>query len=523
MLTRFGLRGLDWSSLPLHSIAVAAFPVLFLFAENAEQQVTLAPLWMPLAMSVGAGIAVLLVAGAVLRDWFRGGLLATLLLALFFSFGHVWNLIGFRIGERWMMGVIWVALAVVGGVLIWRGGRWIMPTGRFLNIAALLLVAFNVFRIASFANESATIAQAISGPSQLPLDPSAATKPDIYYIMLDRYANVDTLRDIYGFDNEPFMRELEQRGFRVARHSWANYFKTSLSVYSSMNMKHIDPAELHATAPYNFNEIHQALRDHMVVPSSLKAIGYDYVHLGSWWEPTATNIDADISLRYQESAEFSGALFSTTPFSIFSPPVENVGGSDDGETTSRRELARPTTLSAFEWLEESARRPGPTFVYAHILLPHPPYVFKADGSELTQVEARQQKERLNYIGHVQFANQRVLQAIDTLIRDSDPDPVIVLQADEGPWPPGFSRNQRRFAWLEASPEIVQQKFGILNAMRLPGVDPAEFGFNDLTSPVNEFRIVFNAIFDADLPLLPDVTYLSPDYAHLYDFVEYPRD
>ena len=44
------------------------------------------------------------------------------------------------------------------------------------------------------------------------------------------------------------------------------------------------------------------------------------------------------------------------------------------------------------------------------------------------------------------------------------------------------------------------------------------GFNDDTSPVNEFRVVFDAYFDADLPLLPDETYLSPDYARMWDFV-----
>ena len=45
---------------------------------------------------------------------------------------------------------------------------------------------------------------------------------------------------------------------------------------------------------------------------------------------------------------------------------------------------------------------------------------------------------------------------------------------------------------------------------------------DRTSPVNAFRILFNAYFDAGLELLPDVTYLSPDHDHMYDLVEYPR-
>jgi hypothetical protein len=40
--------------------------------------------------------------------------------------------------------------------------------------------------------------------------------------------------------------------------------------------------------------------------------------------------------------------------------------------------------------------------------------------------------------------------------------------------------------------------------------------------VNSFRIVFNAYFGAQLPLLPDRTYLSPDQGHLYEFSLYPR-
>ena len=118
----------------------------------------------------------------------------------------------------------------------------------------------------------------------------------------------------------------------------------------------------------------------------------------------------------------------------------------------------------------------------------------------------------------------MLQAIDRLIdhEPGEPDPIIVLQADEGPWPAAFSANEQGFQWLDASAREVQQKFGILNAVRLPGVDPASVGFNDDTSPVNEFRVVFDAYFDADLPLLPDKTYLSPDYARMWDFVRYPH-
>jgi hypothetical protein len=102
------------------------------------------------------------------------------------------------------------------------------------------------------------------------------------------------------------------------------------------------------------------------------------------------------------------------------------------------------------------------------------------------------------------------------------EPVILLQADEGEFPIEFARDQVDFNWLTARPDQLQRKFGILNAWHLPGVDPAAVGFHDRITPVNAFRIVFNAYFDADLPLLPDTTYLSPNYHRLFEFEPYER-
>ena len=50
---------LDWASVPIHPLLAAAYPVVFLFAANADEQVTLQPLWTPLLYAVG-GTAVVL-------------------------------------------------------------------------------------------------------------------------------------------------------------------------------------------------------------------------------------------------------------------------------------------------------------------------------------------------------------------------------------------------------------------------------------------------------------------------------
>ena len=62
-------------------------------------------------------------------------------------------------------------------------------------------------------------------------------RPDVYYVILDRYANSWTLANLYGYDNTPFLEALRERGFYVADEAWANYFKTAFSVSSSLDMR----------------------------------------------------------------------------------------------------------------------------------------------------------------------------------------------------------------------------------------------------------------------------------------------
>jgi hypothetical protein len=196
----------------------------------------------------------------------------------------------------------------------------------------------------------------------------------------------------------------------------------------------------------------------------------------------------------------------------------------DPESVTYPELARRHILYAFNAIEQAAHRAGPTFTFAHLTIPHSPYVFNPDGSMPTATETRTRSDGEEYVLQVEYANRRTLEAIDEIldVEAGQPDPVIILAADEGPWPPGFRADQEDFQWLEASDADIAWKFGILNAYRMPGVDLEAEGFTDRTSPVNAFRIMFDAYFGAHLGLLPDVTYLSPDYDHMYDFVEYPR-
>jgi hypothetical protein len=512
-----------WSAAPFHTVLLAVMFPVYLLATNVDQWVDLSVAVAPIALCLVAGLLLLAVSARLFGGWQRGGLVASLLIVLFFTFGHVRLLAaGSGLGSG-VLAVAWLGLALAGLTLIGRGARHVGPATHALNLIAVIVVGMNLATVGTFVMGQAASARGIGEVrADVPVDGSGPT-PDIYYLVFDRYANAETLQRFYDFDNEPFLAELRDRGFTIARDSWANYGGTALSLVSSLSMDYLDRDALSVTTPATYGPIHAALRGHLAVPETLTGIGYEYVHIGNWWEPGIANVDADEILLFRRESEFATALLETTALTLVAglgPP------SGTGESREIGRANRDHTLYEFEQVEAAAARAGPTYVFAHFLVPHPPYVFNADGSAPSAEEVAGREPRDAYLEQLRWTNDRILALLDVLL-DVPPgdEPIIVLQADEGPYPDRYQADQDGFAWLEATPAEVQEKFGILNALRLPGVGEAELreaGFTDRSSPVNTFRLVFSEVFGADLPLHEDRTYLSPDKDHLYQFTPYPR-
>jgi hypothetical protein len=102
-----------------------------------------------------------------------------------------------------------------------------------------------------------------------------------------------------------------------------------------------------------------------------------------------------------------------------------------------RAMHRADILDSFRYLEESAGT-SPRFVFAHILKPHDPYVFAADGSpaEPCGIECKNHAGPPNamlgdrLIGQTTWLNGQVLHALDQIIA-VDPYAIVVLFSDHG--------------------------------------------------------------------------------------------
>jgi hypothetical protein len=489
----------DLGSIPLHPLLAAAYPVVFLFATNAAEQITLGPLGL----------------GLLTRNWLSSGLVTTVLVVAVFGYGHAWNAVSGTFDSQWPLMAAWAALATVALYFASGARGRARVLTRALNVVTAILLVLNVWALGTSMIALGAAAEVTGDVSPIDLaPPDPDDLPDVYYIIVDRYAGPTALAETYGFDNEPFLSALEDRGFAVARHAHANYIKTPLSVVSSLDMEYLDAEllESEATSGSDRGPIQRRLSQHLVVPTALKELGYSYVHLGNWWTPTQTNVDADRTFRYEGQDEFSNALLQTTILRALSDP--HAAPDDPWDWSTMRD----NNLYALDRLDEIPALPGPKYVFAHLVTTHPPYVHNVDGTMTGRDQVAELGDDVSYIRQLQYANTRLLRIIDRIVA-SDPGAVVMLQADEGPFPERYESDGWSFRWEDATREELEQKFGILYAMRVPGADLAAAGFRDDRTPVNAFRIIFNARFGTDFDLLPDRVYAHTDLRHFYDFVD----
>jgi hypothetical protein len=510
-----GRPRVDWTSIPIHPFLVAAYPIVFLFAINADEQVTLNPIWAPLALALGITAVVLSVLAALVRDWRRAGLLTTVALIGFFGYGHAWNAASSILGSQWPLIAAWLLVVGIALFAAWRATPIIKPLTRGLNLVAALALIMNGGAMADSMVALGSV-HAVSGTtSPVELSPPADEPlPDVYYVILDRYAGPTALEETFDFDNEPFLTALEERGFSVARHAHANYIKTPLSLGASLNLDFLDANALadEAVDDADREPIHRVLGNHLVVPTALKELGYRYLHLGNWWTPTISNVDADRVFHYQGQDEFATVLAQTTLIRAFSEPE---AAPDDPWDWA---VLRDHMHYAFDTLDEIVDSPGPKYVFAHLLAPHPPYLIDVDGSALEREDVAQLGDDASYVRYLQYTNGRMLDLVDRIRARSD-HAIILIQSDEGPFPARYRDDEWRFEWQDATDAELEEKFGILFALRAPGADLEAAGFHDTISPVNAFRVIFNARYGTDLPLLPDRSWAHEDLYHFYDFFE----
>ncbi|MFO7675234.1 MAG: hypothetical protein R6X12_02815 [bacterium] len=480
---------------PAHPFLVALVPVLALYLNNLDQ-VALADVLLPGLSALAIAALVYLACGFAVKPVTKAAVLASVLIFLFFTYGHVrialktaWprqsNLSGIV-----LLGAV-VALMALAFYVIRRQGRTMKLASSVMDVVAVVM-ALTLVVPAVFSEVRATaLSRGHSAPHPersvaMPGTAGAGELPDIYFVVLDRYPGLETARAIYGFDNRPFLDFLRERGFYVAESSRCNYARTDMSLATTLNAEYVGPA---------YDSIEPRLRRRLLyeriqegsVWRRLREAGYRTHHLGTWWRPTRANRSADVNVNHGLLSEFFMELYKTTLLY----PVGAMLDLDSHREQWVREQVK------FAYLDTAVLTNGPVFVFAHFLLPHEPYVFARDGSY--QGRLRQMKVGVEdgFAGQLEYTNTRLRKWIGLVLDDTSRKSVIVLQADEGPHPP------ENFAARESS-VTLRARLEILTAYHFPDSDYS--ALYQSISPVNTFRVLLAKLLGDSTQLVPDASF-----------------
>ena len=300
--------------------------------------------------------------------------------------------------------------------------------------------------------------------------------PDIYYIVLDEYAGIQTLKNKFNFDNNEFYNYLSEKGFFISSKSYSSYPYTILSIPSSLNMQYLDFNNNQITESAKLISQIRYITDNNLVMKNLSENGYYMVSFFAGSEAIGQDnlIDEKIcGEKYFSSHYFAKIL-----------PEE------------RLKEKRNEILCTFEKMVEIKDRIAqPIFVYAHFSLPHDPFVLNDNGELQIFEEMNLNYEESNeaYIQQLKFANKMSIKVIDEILSDSDRDSIIIIQSDHG--------ERTKINWTNPTEEMIKQGLNNINAIYFPNRHE-DLVYEDISN-VNSFRIIFNEYFNAKFELLDD--------------------
>lgn len=457
------------------------------------------------------------VLGKCLKDRAKAAALVSLSFVMIFFYGHI-QYFSENILEQVYFILIWISILALGIYGILRVKHNFIKLSPILFGVALTLIFLPIVDFISYQNSissfrESNLNEGLDVNSEFYFDSS----PDIYYIIFDKYASEKNLWEFYHYDNSPFLNKLEEKGFYVTSNSYSNYLETFQSVPSVVSMEYINYLSEIPGSSNNRGLAHE-ITQRCDVCKFLKERGYKYVHFGSKWAVTEKSELADININYYKDSlpPFTELLFETT----MAYPI--LVGESSGE---ERDIARKSeewdiqhyerVLYKFDKLKEIPNISEPTFVFAHFITPHKPYMFDDNGNYVPR-DQRVVSQESQYVTQFSFLNKKILDLVDHLLEKSETPPIIIIQADEGPATLSRYSKDIEFDWNTGTMEDVKFKMGILNTFYLPGVDNSIL-YPSISS-VNTFRVVLKLYFDTNLELLNDLHYVYKDADNVFDFI-----
>jgi len=361
--------------------------------------------------------------------------------------------------------------------------RSLLKISQYLNVLLIALIIYQLYAIFSQDTKRITLANKIEiieyRQQYLNNKP-----PDIYYIILDAYTSNQSLKDYWDYDNYELTDFLSKKGFCITTDSKSNYNFTEYSLCSSLNMSYLDNIPKKRIVDFaRMKNLKQLLKDSQVTKILLKN-GYQVINYSSFDLPETTRF-------YDDFFWTKKSLIAGTAFEMV---LKRMGVKvDDGKNTANFltfKTINPGILNKLKSRDSNHKKPD--FVYAHLMMPHEPYLFDEFGGIHENDSAFIRPLKDKYLGQLKYLNKLVINTITAIFNNNQlTHPIIIIGGDHG------------YRYLSGQ-DKMKESMTIFNAYYFPDQDYSKI-YNSI-SPVNTFRVLFNKYLNAGFPILKDTSY-----------------
>jgi len=446
---------------------------------------------------------------AVLWSNAKAGLCSFLLLCLFFFWGYLTDnikaLLPHSALSRLSVQVPVFLLLIIAAVFAFgrmndNGKRRVVY---YLNLLLLIYIGVDCCVIGwhNLTSKSRNRDLYIQNMKQI----QAAGRPgwDVYLVIFDEYASANALQRNLGYDNTGIDSFLQAKGFSIQRNSRSNYNLTQFSMASMLNMAYLNglpPDRNIGLTEYNTCV---SLIGSSKVAETFKEAGYQFDNY-SIFNVAGSPAFADEFFLPVKTRLLTANTFYERQMSVF--PMRLIHGKSrisflweyyyfKGYRSNNRILNRLKERAA-----AASGKAG--FIYAHLMVPHPPYYYDSNGklSDLATVyQATRDLDPRHYEYGVQYANTQIKEIVNKILSSGKNNSVIMLMGDHGYRKVVHDGDSALF-------------FSNFNAVYFPDRDYSTL--YDSISNVNTMRVVMNKVLKTGYPLLPDSTVLLIQQAAL---------
>ena len=321
---------------------------------------------------------------------------------------------------------------------------------------------------------------------------ASAEKPNVYHIILDEYTDNEILTKKFGYNNEKFLEFLNNNGFYMHDKLFSTFGGTVKELNVILNMEY--PKKIRW-----MSEDYESLNNNKVM-SIFSNQDYSVIETNSMmrWKNFS---DVDTKLCYDTNFINSEFLDQVLGKSIIRYFLEKY----------QQDTRRDTVRCTFDVLNEiTLKTDGPKYVFSHVYVPHPPFLFGPNGENVIpdrrEISGLQSWENpQGYVNQLIYATNEITVVIKNIVKN-DPNAIIIVQGDTGTLT-GTDISKKTM-------KEIYQAHSILYAVRIPDVEDSDYMI-----PVNTYRIIFNNYFNMNYDYLEYHSYLVDNDGNMEDITK----